>query len=178
MIWCSRAFHHFSTNRFGFFTGDISADSFYNCNTCVRVRDWHTEQPRLTAYPGHSRDASITRRCFQPGRFSLGWNSRRCSYTGGWCCANRMTAGRAEFGGIGDLMTAIFTEHRFEPPIDLNLLQKMPSASRIPRADCWISFDYGKADMLDFVRQSHRSLSDWPHLDSILKYGYHWARVE
>ena len=26
-------------------------------------------------------------------------------------------------------MTAIFTEHRFEPPIDLNLLQKMPSAS-------------------------------------------------
>jgi hypothetical protein len=40
-----------------------------------------------------------------------------------------MTAGRAEFGGIGDLMTAIFTEHRFEPPIDLNLLQKMPSAS-------------------------------------------------
>lgn len=50
MIWCSRAFHHFSTNRFGFFTGDISADSFYNCNTCVRVRDWHTEQPRLTAY--------------------------------------------------------------------------------------------------------------------------------
>ena len=40
-----------------------------------------------------------------------------------------MTAGRAEFGGIGDLMTAIFTEHRFEPPIDLNLLQKMPPAS-------------------------------------------------
>lgn len=40
-----------------------------------------------------------------------------------------MTAGRAEFGGIGDLMTAIFTEHGFEPPIDLNLLQKMPSAS-------------------------------------------------
>lgn len=40
-----------------------------------------------------------------------------------------MTAGRAEFGGIGDLMTAIFTEHRVEPPIDLNLLQKMPSAS-------------------------------------------------
>ena len=26
-------------------------------------------------------------------------------------------------------MTAIFTEHRSEPPIDLNLLQKMPSAS-------------------------------------------------
>ena len=26
-------------------------------------------------------------------------------------------------------MTAIFTEHRFEPPIDLNLLQKMPPAS-------------------------------------------------
>ena len=25
-------------------------------------------------------------------------------------------------------MTAIFTEHRFEPPIDLNLLQKMPPA--------------------------------------------------
>ena len=40
-----------------------------------------------------------------------------------------MTAGRAEFGGIGDLMTAIFTEHRFEPPIDLNSLQKMPPAS-------------------------------------------------
>ena len=37
-----------------------------------------------------------------------------------------MTAGRAEFGGIGDLMTAIFTEHRFEPPIALNLLQKCP----------------------------------------------------
>ena len=26
-------------------------------------------------------------------------------------------------------MTAIFTEHRIEPPIDLNLLQKMPPAS-------------------------------------------------
>ncbi len=26
-------------------------------------------------------------------------------------------------------MTAIFTEHRSEPPIDLNLLQKMPPAS-------------------------------------------------
>ena len=107
--------------------------------------------------------------------FSRG-DSRLAGTVGG--APNRMTAGRAEFGGIGDLMTAIFTEHRFEPPIDLNLLQKMPSASRIPRADCWISFDYGKADMLDFVRQSHRSLSDWLRLDSILKYGYHWARVE
>ena len=56
-----------------------------------------------------------------------------------------MTAGRAEFGGIGDLMTAIFTEHRFEPPIDLNLLQKMPSASRIPRADGRISCGCGRA---------------------------------
>ena len=58
-----------------------------------------------------------------------------------------MTAGRAEFGGIGDLMTAIFTEHRFEPPIDLNLLQKMPSASTMAHRWklCWTSSRWQKS---------------------------------
>ena len=75
-------------------------------------------------------------------------------------------------------MTAIFTEHRSEPPIDLNLLQKCPRIWRMPRADGWISFDYGKADKLDFARQSHRSSADWPRLDSIPEYGCRWARAE
>ena len=100
LIGCGRTLHHLCADSFCFFTGDVGANSLHDCNSGVRIRDWHSEQPWLPACSGHFRDAAIARRGFQPGRFSLGWNSRRCSYTGGWCCANRMTAGRAEFSGI------------------------------------------------------------------------------
>ena len=63
------------------------------------IRNRHSEQPWLPACSGHSCDAAIARRGFQPGRFSFGWNGRWSYCTGGWRCANGMTAGRAEFGG-------------------------------------------------------------------------------
>lgn len=100
LIGCGRTLHHLCADSFCFFTGDIGANSLHDCNSGVRIRDRHSEQPWLPACPGHFRDAAIARRGFQPGRFSFGWNGRWSYCTGGWRCANGMTAGRAEFSGM------------------------------------------------------------------------------
>ena len=100
LIGCGRTLHHFGADSFCFFTGDVGANSLHDCNSGVRIRDRHSEQPWFPACSGHSCDAAIARRGFQPGRFSFGWNGRWSYCTGGWRCANGMTAGRAEFSGI------------------------------------------------------------------------------
>ena len=100
LIGCGRTLHHFGADSFCFFTGDVGANSLHDCNSGVRIRDRHSEQPWFPACSGHSCDAAIARRGFQPGRFSFGWNGRWSYCTGGWRCANGMPAGRAEFSGI------------------------------------------------------------------------------
>ena len=61
LIGCGRTLHHFGADSFCFFTGDVGANSLHDCNSGVRIRDRHSEQPWFPACSGHFRNAVIAR---------------------------------------------------------------------------------------------------------------------